>query len=263
MKHRIAHQFGLQAKRYNQVSEIQEALADRVAALCPEFLGSVLDVGAGTGHLALRMAQRNAQNLHLLDLSSAMLEQARAHLMQQYPHLPVLSHVTDAEAYTPTDKFQTLVSSAALQWFHNPQDFIKRAYHWQSPNGILAIGSFGALSFQEIAQAYQRVIGQELITGTQAINAQDLKIWFENAGYMDIQVHSEILVQTWESPRQLLRHLKSMGVTGVHNRPMLKRSQLQALESALVQANGQVQLTWELTWGCGRRSGECKVKSVE
>lgn len=250
MKHRIAQQFSHQAQRYDQNSAIQELLAARLATGFSD-MGAVLDVGSGTGHLAAQCLLRQARSLQLVDLSAAMLEIATRRVLETNPYFPVQTWVGDAEAYVPEQKFNWIVSSAALQWFAQPAEFLTRCRQWLHPQGTCAVASFGGKSWRELREAYQQALGQKLDNGTREIDAHLLQKWMMDAKYHNVQVYSEIVVQQWNTPRELLRHLKYMGVTGVKSRPPLKRQELLDLEQALVQPDGTVKLTWELVWGRG------------
>ncbi|NLB63144.1 MAG: methyltransferase domain-containing protein [Fibrobacter sp.] len=251
MKQRIAQQFSLQAHRYDQNSAIQELLAQRMAGCFMEPMGKVIDVGSGTGHLATHCLSHGAQSIQMLDLSDAMLDIAKQRILDSKPYFSVQTWAGDAETYVPEQKFNWIISSAALQWFENPAKFIAHSKKWLRPQGVCALGSFGGKSWQELRQAYQQALGQKLDNATHDIDAHLLQKWMMDAGYHNVQTFSEIVVQQWNTPRELLRHLKYMGVTGVKTRPPLKRQELLDLEQALVQPDGTIKLTWELVWARG------------
>lgn len=253
----ISRQFSLQADRYGSVSSIQEVLAGRlwsaILTCSSTPLQRIADIGAGTGHMSLLLAQANPQEQHLLDLSRDMLNQACLRLHNSFPTLKMETHVGDAEAWSPLPEyFDLIASNAAVQWFKNFQQFCKNVRHGLKAQGLLAIGTFGNHSLVELHKAYQLTTGNDLRAGTHMFASEEFSASVQVAGYEILSEGKEKICSYHESPRAILRDLKAMGVTGGNRANSLNRKQVLQLESNLENAcrmqNGRYALTWELIW---------------
>ena len=255
----VGRQFGRQATRYDAVSGIQALLASKlwksIAGLAPQSIGSVLDIGAGTGHLSIRLAKLKPTSIHLLDLSAEMLAEARARLLADASDAEIYLHQANAEQWKPTPastRFDLVASSAAIQWFHDLDLFCQRAASWTSSRGLVALATFGPRTLNELNSAYFAATGQALTPGTRMVSANELQASLERAGLSVRIVETQVSFTEHESPIAVLRDLKSMGVTGANARSSLTRTSLEQLESELkqssLQSDGKIRCTWELVW---------------
>ncbi len=98
-----------------------------------DHVGSILDVGCGTGKHTARLAAHfpHAQVLGL-DASERMLMHA--------PSAPRLKFVEgDLRTWVPDGQFDLVVSHSVLQWIPNPAGTVRRLARWVAPRGCLAI----------------------------------------------------------------------------------------------------------------------------
>lgn len=249
--------FDLQSRNYGRVSSVQDLLAERLwdslaPRLCPP-IGIALDVGAGTGHLSLRIAKAKPASLHLLDLSAAMLATAAERMQQTFPQQAMQTIQEDAEHWNPgEERYALIASSAAIQWLAHLDTFLLRSRQWLLPNGLLALASFGPASLHELQQAYLQTTGSALQAGTRMRNQQELVDMVQSAGFSPECAHSETVKVPYASPRELLRSLKNMGVTGSSPGQPLRRKQALELDRQLgiasQGADQQYYLSWELVW---------------
>jgi len=170
----FAKQFDRQAHTYDQSSAIQIELVDKLTQSLWKHidipLQDILDVGCGTGHLSVHLANKNPSTLHLLDLSTEMLTLAQKRVGTS---TSLQLHQGNAEDQQwDAHSFDLIASSAALQWFQNPHAFFEKAFQWLKQKGWLAIATFGPATLQELHQNYLVATGRPLPTGTQMLSTE-------------------------------------------------------------------------------------------
>jgi SAM-dependent methyltransferase len=110
-------------------------VADEVAATWPS--GTVLDVGSGTGHLAVRLAQ-TAPGLAVVgvDLSPAMVERAARHAARAGLSERVRFEVGDAGSLPlPESSFDVVVSTGSLHHWPDPARGLGEIHRVLKPGG--------------------------------------------------------------------------------------------------------------------------------
>ena len=151
----IAAAFGGAAATYDAVSAVQtlaaRRLADRITGgwQAPKML----DLGAGTGHLARAMLGRfPAADLTLADIAPTMLAVARGTLPKA--HLVA----ADAEALPfAAGSFDIIGSNLALQWCEDLGGTLARAAALLRPGGLLAATTLLAGTWAEWRRAHQEL----------------------------------------------------------------------------------------------------------
>lgn len=244
--------FDQQASRYDSVSDVQvelgEALFDMVLDHLPEEPPVVLDLGCGTGHLSLDLASLFPKRLDCLDISPAMLSECHRKLREFFPGASYRLFEGDAETFEPDCSYDAVLSSAAIQWFQDLPAFLSRAKQWLKPKGTLALATFGPRTLEELSSAYLAATGRELVRGTRFVSDKGLAGLCRKAGLSVVDSATCLYTSEHDSPREFLRSLKHMGVTGATG-PGLRRSEIAHLEQRLAatgDSESPVKITWEL-----------------
>lgn len=103
----------------------------------PDFSGAqrVLDTGCGTGDLTkqLHLKYRLPYTLGI-DSSAKMLKEAEAHKSDGL-HFQLAA----AEDYNPAERFDVMISNAALHWVADHESLFPRLLSWLNPGGQLAV----------------------------------------------------------------------------------------------------------------------------
>jgi len=95
---RVARAFSRAAPRYRELARAQMAMAETLWPHLPDHAERILDLGCGPGDLTRGLAQRYPDASVLgLDLSAAMLAQARQTLVQQTPTQQTPAQQTPAQ----------------------------------------------------------------------------------------------------------------------------------------------------------------------
>jgi trans-aconitate 2-methyltransferase len=95
----------------------------------------LLDVGCGTGELTSRLREReNVPFAMGVDSSEKMLDEARAFAGEK-----MVFEKHAAESYAPTERFDAVISNAALQWAPGHRELFPRMLTWLNDGGQLAV----------------------------------------------------------------------------------------------------------------------------
>lgn len=96
---------------------------------------TTLDIGCGTGELTSQMHKRMGMRETLgIDNSHSMLEKAVTWTGQGLTFAP-----GDATTFSPRQKFDLIVSNAALQWVDDHKPLFLKLMNWLEPRGQLAV----------------------------------------------------------------------------------------------------------------------------
>ncbi len=132
-------------------SFVWKKVGDLLGLLDPKAGERVLDLGCGTGHLTVQIAERGAAVIGL-DSSMSMVAQAR----QNYPKLKFA--LADARAFQFPEPFDAVFSNAALHWVPEAGrvlDCIARAL---KPGGRLVLEMGGKGNIARIVEALKQVL---------------------------------------------------------------------------------------------------------
>ncbi len=216
----IERRFAAHFDTYNHHAKVQEEICALLSEYVELYVGSslmcvdkVLEVGAGTGFLTKRLFPLfPSASWYINDLVTKAL-----------PYLEdiSLSHSVspeylfgDAETIALPIDLDLVVSASAVQWFDDIQGFISNLSVREG--GVVAISTFSNQNFKEIAYATES-------EGLLYADERQLVRWFEDSGYRVERVYSYIKEVFFESPLEVLRHLKYTGVNGIKSVQWNKR----------------------------------------
>ena len=100
----------------------------------------ILDVGAGLGHLAIKLAEQG-HTVTCVEPSSEMIQQARQNVSTALPYHQIRfieSSLQDLPQHL-TEKFDLVVCHAVLEWLENPQQAIALLQDWLKPGACLSL----------------------------------------------------------------------------------------------------------------------------
>jgi len=202
----VKRRFEAAFKHYALEAEVQKEVCQRMAAqlaaLAPQAQ-QALEVGAGTGLLTRELLKLVPQaHWWLNDLS----EKAEAYLQ---PVVANTSHTFlwgDAEEVVFPSGLGLVASASTVQWFEDLPRFVHKCAAHSLPGALLALSTFGPENFKEVRATTGR--------GLHYYSAKALEGMVEGGGYEVVSLHSFSTQLLFETPAEVLRHIKATGTSG-------------------------------------------------
>ncbi len=214
-KQLIAKRFSKAVHSYNEEASIQYEIAKHMIALLKGNINhcsieQIFEFGCGTGqYTQLLIDHFTPGNMYINDLCPEMVESCQSIFDRSIEYI-----TGDAENIDLPSNNDLITSCSTLQWFEDPFAFFDRCHTSLNDNGYLALSTFGENNLYEIRET----TGE----GLSYIAATELVKHLSNQ-YDIIHIEENIIEQYFDDPKQVLRHLKKTGVTGISNQRWTSR----------------------------------------
>ena len=258
-KKQIARQFSRAASSYDEVAQLQIRMAQRLMEKIPaQAIGSLVDLGCGTGHALAAIQAKTQLNLIGIDLAVGMIEQARHRFLAgDAIRLLVADLVTTG---LPNHSVDWVFSNAALQWTDSRTAFaeIRRIL---KPGGQLLFSTFGPQTLHEWKTAWQ-AIGDSFTRVHEFESHSELSSRLVAAGFNDIEVGLQYVTTNFQSVDEMLASIKLLGATNAsHQRAtgLLGRAKYQRLKDHFdcrLRDQGHLTLMFECLFALARSPDE-------
>jgi biotin biosynthesis protein BioC len=208
-KQRISSRFSKAASSYHSAAIAQHKIAKKMINLMQGIIQirphKVLEIGCGTGLFTRLILQHfKPEQMVLNDLSPAMRSEVMDILTS--PHIFICA---DAEFYTFPNDLPLITSCSTIQWFNDLPAFFQKCTAALSDAGILAFTTFGKDNLYEINTITH--------AGLTYRSKSEIIAELSTLNYEILVAQEEQLKLYFESPMQVLAHLKQTGVTGIKN----------------------------------------------
>lgn len=213
----VKKQFNSGLKSYTREAGIQKQMAKKlIKKLCllnKQPLSRIFEVGSGTGFLTQNIIEElEFEHLIVNDIATTSKQKIRELESSYGINIPFLEG--DAEEIVIPHQLDAVISGSTIQWFKDIAGFINKVYHGLNPDGILAFSTFGCHNFEEI----KSITG----IGLDYLNMSDL--YHILSGKFNILFSEEwVEKKIFDSPIDVLRHMKMTGVNGISKKPFGKK----------------------------------------
>lgn len=233
----VIQRFSSALPNYDKYAVAQYRIGEKLISLLRstgrQHFPQVLEYGCGSGVFTRQLSQAfSIENWTLNDLCP----ECRDYIQVQ----PATFYGGEAETMPHTQNYDLIASASAFQWFKDPEALVCQAATLLNPGGIFLFNTFSPDNLSEIKSLTDR--------GLHYPTASTIKGWLE-ASFSNIEMYEERIILTFDSPREVLLHLKHTGVTGTSsNGETWTPRRLVAFERAYREQfstpSGQVRLTY-------------------
>ncbi len=234
----IIRRFSKAAGSYEKEATVQRQIAATMTGLLQinlpvSGIRRILEIGCGTGIFSRMLYQAfSPSHMFLNDLCPEMENNLKDLLDIRMQFQP-----GDAEKYFFRDTYDLIASCSALQWFKDPKAFFTKSHSLLAKDGVFAFSTFGRENLKEI----KTLTGQ----GLSYFSMQEIT-GILSEKYEIIHASEEYLTKTFQTPMEVLYHLKRTGVTGIRQQQWT-RERLQHFcgeYKRLFDNNGSLPLTY-------------------
>lgn len=211
----IKQRFAKAVATYEKEAAVQRQIASHMVELMEKELPedvhrNVWEIGCGTGMLTRFYLNRFApEELHLNDLCPEVKPYLEDVLSSK-----VTFEAGDAEGMLPPLQTSLLVSCSVLQWLEEPVSFLARCQDAMTSDAFLAFSMFGEDNMKEMCMLAENTLKYYTL--------DELKDMFARQGLNVLYFEEERISLQFDSPLDVLRHLKLTGVTGINRQQWTK-----------------------------------------
>lgn len=215
-KQLLVNRFTKAANTYTREAIVQQKIASKMIGLLRSHLPAnppkrIVEFGCGTGiYSRLLLNTLQPEKLMLNDICSEM-----EHCCHDLLGDDVSFVAGDAETLCFPEKTELITSCSTLQWFEAPDAFFRRCNDSLQAEGYFAFTTFGQENMREIRQLTGNGLAYRSIT--------ELKKSLSSL-YDIVYAEEEIIPMHFDTPIQVLYHLKQTGVTGTGRHAWTRQS---------------------------------------
>lgn len=237
---RIHTRFTRALSSYDHHADAQHRISQKLASLLIQLPDThyrrMLEIGCGTGGFTRVLKQQCRIDEWILN---DLCESCQGKIDRLFPNFPPRFIAGDAETLSFPGKFDLIASASVFQWMKEPETFLHKLSELLIPNGVLLFSTFAPGNLREIKE----LTGKGLDYPT----SDRLAKWLSAADLDLLHLEEETITLTFQTPLDVLRHLKATGVTATGNGHWTKGLQAsfcRHYSEQFATPDGQVTLTY-------------------
>lgn len=257
-KRRVRRTFDRAAADYDRVAVLQREIGNRLLERLDYIRlqpNTIIDIGAGTGHLSKMLAQRYKKAAVIaLDIAPNMLHAARRHAAPFARLLHRQSFVcADAEQIPLAARTTDMIfSNLTLQWCNNLDDVFAEFRRLLKPGGMILFSTFGPDTLKELRDSWSKADGAVHVNTF--IDMHDVGDALLRSGFADPVMDVERFTLTYPDAGKVMTELKTLGAGNAaagRTRTLTGKGRLRAMMEAYEshRINGVLPATFEIVYG--------------
>jgi malonyl-CoA O-methyltransferase len=243
-KRAIQADFSNAAATYDDNATLQAQVRQKACGLASALWpagAQILDVGSGTGAF-VKDAVPYAWQVTCADAALGMCQTTQA-------SVPTINASADALPFTE-GAFNGVFSNLMLQWCDEPQTVLSQMHRVLRAGGSAVVSTFTHGTLHEMAQAFSAIDGFTHVSDFQTI--ESLQQFARDAGFVQVELIPQLIVQRYVSLWELMHHLKAIGAVNKHSQRrqgLLTPRQLKRVEQAYTRdASGAFPASWQVLY---------------
>ncbi|MGL5957619.1 MAG: malonyl-ACP O-methyltransferase BioC [Phocaeicola sp.] len=259
----IAERFAKARCTYAKEAHVQQLVAEKMIQHLMQYTSTkqfckVVELGCGTGNYSRLLHHHLAPDSFWMNDLCPEMQDYIYDILTEGSTAKKAYHfcANDAEKLELPQETNLITSCSTIQWFVSPDHFFHRCYESLSDGGYLAFSTFGKENLKEITTltgsglSYFTIeeLCEKLLTDYEIVYAEE--------------EHSTLYFST---PKEVLKHLKQTGVTGIEKR-IWTRNKLEAFITAYKKLfshkEEKVSLTYHPIYIIAKKRQSWKSKSI-
>jgi len=208
--------------------KIIEKLIDYIKQEKLQNINKILEIGCGTGLLSKKIINLFAPDtIYLNDICQEIDVCFKDYLTNNSSSSNSIKFLLgDAEQIIFPNNIDLLISSSTVQWFEDFENFIKKTTFALNKNKYLVFSTFGEDNLKEIKYITGRGLKYYSKENIEHIVSKYYKIRL---------IQEELNVLFFNSPKEVLLHLKKTGVAAIQNNTFWNKNNLDMFTKSYIE----------------------------
>ena len=202
-KELIKKRFSKSLKTYSENAVVQKQMAEKLA---DEISGlkfdKILELGCGTGFVTKKLLKQNEFSEYV---AIDMVGDCEKYISEISDKIRFVCGDIEDNKDIYNSKYNLIISNAVMQWVDNLPQFIGKLRENLTDNGYLVFTLFGKENYKELIPFVKNPL--------RYYSVDEIKEICD--GFKTIKVYDEKFVMEFETPTDVLRHIKNTGVNAL------------------------------------------------